>query len=129
MAETYWVEEDMSHQDFLIALDRTGMSVVRQWQKQGDEGRRAAQALQHALNVVRTYSSEQPAPQDGRVVIVDELIRDLEARKQLGLERYGTPLKSHNGRAMLADVYAELEDALIYMKGVQIEHPELFEHE
>jgi hypothetical protein len=46
---------------------------------------------------------------------------DLEARAKLGMERYGTPLMTHNGRDPLADLYQELLDALMYLGQYMLE--------
>lgn len=51
----------------------------------------------------------------------DLLIHDLENRVDMGKEKYGTVLKSHNGRDALLDSYEELQDALFYLKQVDIE--------
>lgn len=53
--------------------------------------------------------------------IQDQVIADLEARKQIGLKSYGTLLQPHNGRDMLQDLYEELLDACCYVKGAMIE--------
>jgi hypothetical protein len=44
------------------------------------------------------------------------LISDLEARAQMGMAKYGTRLKAHNGRSALVDLYQELMDAFVYMR-------------
>lgn len=49
------------------------------------------------------------------------LMADLQARAKLGVERYGTPLMTHNGRDPLADLYQELLDALMYLGQYMIE--------
>lgn len=49
------------------------------------------------------------------------IIGDLQARKRLGLERYGSLLQAHNGRSALRDLYEELLDAAVYAKQVQEE--------
>ena len=53
--------------------------------------------------------------------IQDAVIADMEARKVLGLERYGTLLHTDNGRDMMQDLYEELLDACCYIKGVLLE--------
>lgn len=40
---------------------------------------------------------------------------DLEARTAKGVQTYGAPLMTHNGRDALQDLYEELLDALQYM--------------
>jgi hypothetical protein len=41
---------------------------------------------------------------------------DLEARKQLGLKRYGSLLQPNNGRDNLQDAYEEVLDLAVYLK-------------
>lgn len=53
--------------------------------------------------------------------IQDQVIADLEARKQQGKSAYGTLLYPHNGRDMMQDLYEELLDACCYVKGVMLE--------
>jgi hypothetical protein len=53
--------------------------------------------------------------------IQDQVIEDLEHRKQLGLSTYGTLLYPHNGRDALLDLYEELLDACCYIKQFLIE--------
>ncbi len=45
----------------------------------------------------------------------------MQARKQLGLERYKVILQAYNGRDSLLDLYEELEDAVVYAKQAQVE--------
>lgn len=48
---------------------------------------------------------------------IQALVRaDLEERERLGVERYGTPLRAHNGRDGLMDLYEELLDAACYAR-------------
>lgn len=50
-------------------------------------------------------------------VSIQALVRaDLEERERLGVERYGTPLRAHNGRDGLMDLYEELLDAACYAR-------------
>jgi hypothetical protein len=44
------------------------------------------------------------------------VIADIEARKQVGLERYGTLLQAHNGRDALMDAYQEALDLAVYLR-------------
>lgn len=63
--------------------------------------------------------SDQPAPvKNNNPAIVDLVMQDFAERKRLGIERYGVALQAHNGRNMLQDLYEELLDASIYIKGV-----------
>lgn len=49
------------------------------------------------------------------------LIVDIEERKAIGIERYGTPLQPFNGRDPLVDCYQELIDAAQYAKQRELE--------
>lgn len=53
--------------------------------------------------------------------VADLVIEDMVIRKQLGLERYGRYLTTHNGRNGLQDLYEELLDACMYIKQVLLE--------
>lgn len=58
-----------------------------------------------------------PTPDTDAPAIQDLVISDMEARKKVGLERYGTLLKANNGRDMLQDLYEELLDGANYARG------------
>lgn len=55
------------------------------------------------------------------VSIQDQVIADLEARKELGFSKYGTLLYAKNGRSFAQDLYEELLDAACYLKGMMLE--------
>ena len=44
------------------------------------------------------------------------VIKDMAARDHLGRERYGTPLRPHNGRDALRDAYEEALDLTVYLR-------------
>lgn len=46
---------------------------------------------------------------------------DIEARIRMGEKKYGTRLKSHNGRDAFLDLYQEILDALNYSQQLVIE--------
>jgi hypothetical protein len=59
----------------------------------------------------------QPMPvRSDRPDIQSMVIADIERRRQVGIERYGTALQPHNGRNALLDLYEELIDAAMYVK-------------
>lgn len=53
---------------------------------------------------------DQPKPCAGAVDVWPLVISDMWDRDQLGRQRYGTPLQSHNGRDALVDAYQEALD-------------------
>jgi hypothetical protein len=60
---------------------------------------------------------DQPDPiKNDRRCIQDLVIADIEARKAVGLERYGTLLQPFNGRDALMDAYAEALDLCQYLR-------------
>jgi hypothetical protein len=62
---------------------------------------------------------DQPLPVvNGRDDIQTMVIADIEARRQVGIQRYGTALQAHNGRDMLRDAYEEALDLAVYLRGV-----------
>jgi hypothetical protein len=62
---------------------------------------------------------DQPLPiANDRSDIQSMVIADITARRQVGIQRYGTALQAHNGRDMLRDAYEEALDLAIYLRGV-----------
>lgn len=60
---------------------------------------------------------EQEMPiKNGLPCIQDMVIADMEKRKAIGLQRYGTLLQPFNGRDALRDLYEELLDAAQYVR-------------
>ena len=78
---------------------------------------------------------EQPAPTAGQEKVLPAAIRyveymeakgliaDLEARAEMGYARYGTYLRTHNGRDAAMDCYQELLDGLMYIMQAMMELP------
>jgi hypothetical protein len=48
--------------------------------------------------------------------VQDMVLADIEARKKVGIERYGTVLQPFNGRSALMDAYQEALDLAIYLR-------------
>lgn len=51
------------------------------------------------------------------------VIRDMEARRQFGLKKYGRPVHPHNGRNALQDAYEEQLDQAVYLRQALAEEP------
>jgi hypothetical protein len=77
----------------------------------------------------KTREGDQPLPEvrEGGGFIQDLVIEDIEARKQVGISRYGTPLQSFNGRNVDQDLYEELIDATTYLRQRLVERHALNE--
>jgi metallophosphoesterase superfamily enzyme len=62
---------------------------------------------------------DQPLPtvhHDGRPDIQTLVIADVHARREVGIQRYGTALQAHNGRDALRDAYEEALDLATYLR-------------
>ena len=71
----------------------------------------------HCAKVADAIVTDQPDPvKNDRPCIQDLVIADIEARKAVGLERYGTLLQPFNGRDALMDAYAEALDLCQYLR-------------
>lgn len=46
------------------------------------------------------------------------IVKDLDQRMVLGMERYGVPLYPFNGRSAMRDAYEELMDLALYLRQV-----------
>ena len=65
---------------------------------------------------------EQPTPvPNDKPAIWPLVIVDMNARDNLGRQRYGTPLQPDNGRDMLKDAYEEALDLACYLRGALYE--------
>lgn len=75
----------------------------------------------------RQREGDQPQPVVNSGPCVQDLVLiDLEARKAVGIERYGTVLQPHNGRDTLRDAYEEALDLACYLRQAIYErdHPQ-----
>ena len=65
---------------------------------------------------VMDAAKPQPPPSGEGVLILDKVVTDLARRAEVGLRKYGTELKSHNGRDALTDAYQEALDLCMYLR-------------
>lgn len=62
---------------------------------------------------------DQPLPvPNGRPDVQSMVIADIKARRDIGVQRYGTHLASFNGRDGLRDAYEEAMDLTVYLRQV-----------
>jgi hypothetical protein len=66
------------------------------------------------LTAERLADQPPPAPSTGDVWRL--VLADMEQRRLLGIERYGTPVQPFNGRDALTDAYQELLDLTVYLR-------------
>ena len=70
-----------------------------------------------------THEPDPVTTKDSQIVL-PHVMRDLTNRATVGFGRYGTLLKSHNGRDALMDAYQEALDLVMYLKQVLMERDE-----
>lgn len=71
---------------------------------------------------LRHRPGDQPLPvPNGQPDIQSQVIADIAARRELGIQRYGTALQPHNGRDALRDAYEEAIDLAMYLKQALVE--------
>lgn len=63
----------------------------------------------------------EPKPKQGKIDILPVVIQDLKDRSNMGKDKYGTVLQSHNGRDSLMDAYQEALDLVMYLRQALIE--------
>lgn len=61
-------------------------------------------------------SKYQPKPTGNGIVVVDQVIADIKERADFGKNKYGTYLKTNNGRNALWDAYQEAIDLVMYLR-------------
>jgi len=58
---------------------------------------------------------DEPEPVGDGNAVYFKVINDISARASVGIDRYGTMLKTNNGRDALMDAYAEAIDLVMYI--------------
>lgn len=89
----------------------------------GDDVTVAWKKTQGRLNkkTTRSAAKNEPAPTGTGKKVIDEVVLDLKARSDMGEKKYGTPLRTFNGRNAMMDLYQELLDSVMYAKQVLME--------
>lgn len=65
----------------------------------------------------RSAAIPQPPPKTSAKSkpVIHKLMMDLVARRDMGVKKYGTELRTHNGRDALMDAYQESLDLCAYL--------------
>lgn len=92
-----------------------GWRARRSWEAWADAGGPTVLDRIASPSKVREGDQALPLPADGPSM-QDLVLADIEARKAIGLQRYGQLLKADDGRDNLRDLYEELLDAAIYAR-------------
>ena len=79
------------------------------------------------MGELKQRPGDQPLPiPNDEPDIQSQVIADIEARRELGIKRYGSALQPFNGRDALRDAYEESLDQTMYLKQALVEqaHPD-----
>lgn len=74
---------------------------------------------------LRYREGDQQLPADGKQNVSEAVKTDLDKRIALGIQRYGKPLQTFNGRDALQDAYEEALDLVHYLKQAIMERDAL----
>ncbi len=66
-------------------------------------------------------SRPEPPPSEGKLVVADYVIKDIQARVEMGQAKYGTKLMTNNGRDALWDALQEAIDLVFYIRQAILE--------
>lgn len=64
---------------------------------------------------------DQALPNPGRDDVQARLIEAIQARREIGIQRYGSPLMTHNGRDAIQDAWEEAVDLAAYLTQMRME--------
>jgi hypothetical protein len=81
--------------------------------------------VQSVPEPTKQREGDQPLPhhdQDRSMSIQDVVIQEIEKRKGVGLERYGTLLYAFNGRDSVRDAQEEVLDLAMYLTAMKVEY-------
>lgn len=70
---------------------------------------------------IRTAQSEPILTDEFLADLPDDVAEALRLRRQFGLDKYGTVLRSHNGRDPMADATQEALDLIVYLRQAVME--------
>lgn len=81
----------------------------------------AEQSLGESYVPTKTRQGDQVLPTGGGQCVQDLVIAEMEESKRVGLERYGSVLRTFNGRKSIQDVAEEVRDLHVYLTQVRAE--------
>lgn len=99
-------------------IDFTDHTIPKQNKKEAELLYKFSEQIQ---NPAATEQPKPTKPEEGGKVVLYEVLKDLQARSDMGKFRYGQRLRAHNGRNSLMDAYQEVLDLAMYLKQRLIE--------
>ncbi|MGW7100339.1 hypothetical protein [Streptomyces sp. NPDC054883] len=70
---------------------------------------------------LRLRPGDQPLPHKGGEPVQERLIEMIKERRALGIQRYGRPLETFNGRNAVQDALEEALDLATYLTQIEME--------
>jgi hypothetical protein len=105
--------EEIPHEDLVKAEPEAGPAAVTPEPPPTGKGTDASYALIHQL-IMDSADNERTG-----------LVMDLVRRRDFGIAKYGTPLRTNNGRDHIKDAYQEALDLMVYLKAASLEGNEV----
>lgn len=81
------------------------------------------------MSDIRPAAIHEPMPTGDGPIVLDEVLKDLKSRAEVGREKYGTMLRANNGRDPLMDAYQESLDLTMYLKQALMERDQSLDNE
>lgn len=75
------------------------------------------------------HTLHEPPPTGEGTIVLPFVLEDFAKRAEMGREKYGTYLRTHNGRDALVDAYQEACDLVMYLKQELLQREERMEKE
>lgn len=71
---------------------------------------------QNFVDLLNPASVPQPRPTGEGEIVLNYVLEDIKSRAEMGKEKYGTYLRTYNGRDALWDCYQEAIDLVMYLR-------------
>lgn len=114
LSDRYWITKDVSYagRSKLSGLgDDWSTRIITREEYQAAGGR-----MKLECKAENAATSKQSAPKGSGNPILGMVLADLTNRALEGKEKYGEPLKAHNGSNALWDAYQEALDLAMYLR-------------
>ena len=79
------------------------------------------ESMVHSQIEINKASEQQSNPVKGNTDVWPYVVQDIKDRVDMGKEKYGTVLQTHNGRSALWDAYQEAIDLVMYLRQAILE--------
>ncbi len=102
-------------------LEKTGQIVPETGYTCGHCNGKMSNHMPWCVSLKRPATDVQPQPHGNGNIVLAHVLSDLSERADFGKLKYGTFLKTNNGRDALMDAYQEGLDLVMYLKQLLLE--------